>query len=61
MSLTHFPRETVYTFQDLTLSEKFLHVNGEYLFSLYYLLDPFAAVLCPLPLNLSSFPSAGPQ
>ena len=38
MSLTHFPRETVYTFQDLTLSEKFLRVNGEYLFSLYYLL-----------------------
>lgn len=38
MSLMHFPRETVYTFQDLTLSEKFLRVNGEYLFSLYYLL-----------------------
>ena len=38
MGLMHFPRETVYTFQDLTLSGKVLRVNAEYLFSLHYLL-----------------------
>ena len=66
MGLMHFPRETVYTFQDLTLSGKVLRVNAEYLFSLHYLLRSLrgtvtfaGGVLYPWPFPAS--PPLGPH